>query len=46
MELREGRYVVPKESLEVRAATTAELWEERLSAALPLLAPHPADPTP
>jgi serine/threonine protein kinase len=32
MELREGRYVVPRQSLEVRAATTAELWEERLRA--------------
>jgi serine/threonine protein kinase len=32
MQLRDGRYVVPKESLEVRAATTAELWEERLRA--------------
>jgi serine/threonine protein kinase len=32
MELRGGRYSVPKQSLEVRAATTAELWEERLLA--------------
>jgi len=32
MELRQGRYVVPRESLEVRAATTADLWEERLRA--------------
>jgi hypothetical protein len=32
MTLREGRYVVPKESLEVRAATTGDLWEERLRA--------------
>ncbi len=37
MELREGRYVVPRESLEVRAATTAELWEERLRALAPAL---------
>ena len=32
MELKGGRYSVPKESLEVRAATTADLWEERLRA--------------
>jgi serine/threonine protein kinase len=32
MELRGGRYSVPRTSLEVRAATTAELWEERLRA--------------
>lgn len=32
MELKGGRYVVPKESLEVRAGTTADLWEERLRA--------------
>jgi hypothetical protein len=32
MELRQGRYVVPRASLEMRAATTAELWEERLRA--------------
>jgi eukaryotic-like serine/threonine-protein kinase len=32
MELSHGRYVVPRESLEVRAATTADLWEERLRA--------------
>jgi eukaryotic-like serine/threonine-protein kinase len=32
LELREGRYSVPKGSLEVRAATTAELWDERLRA--------------
>ena len=37
MELREGRYVVPRESLEVRAATTGELWEERLRALPPAL---------
>ena len=35
IELRGGRYSVPKEHLEIRAATTADLWEERL-AALPL----------
>jgi serine/threonine protein kinase len=35
--LRQGRYVVPKESLEVRAATTTELWEERLRALAPEL---------
>lgn len=32
LELRGGRYSVPKQWLEVRAATTGELWEERLSA--------------
>lgn len=32
MELKGGRYSVPRRSLEVRAATTAELWEERLLA--------------
>ena len=32
MELKGGRYSVPKQSLEVRAATTADLWEERLRA--------------
>lgn len=32
MELKGGRYSVPRRSLEVRAATTAELWEERLRA--------------
>jgi eukaryotic-like serine/threonine-protein kinase len=37
MELREGRYVVARESLEVRAATTADLWEERLRALPPAL---------
>ena len=37
MALRDGRYVVPKESLEVRAATTADLWEERLRALPPAL---------
>src|SRR5262249_24275529 len=30
LEMREGRYVVPKASLAVRAATTAELWEGRI----------------
>ena len=28
--LKDGRYTVPKGSLEVRAATTAELWDERV----------------
>lgn len=32
MELKDGRYVVPAASLEARAATTAELWEERVAA--------------
>lgn len=32
LELREGRYGVPKPALAARAATTAELWEERLTA--------------
>ncbi|MFT3771244.1 MAG: AAA family ATPase [Minicystis sp.] len=32
MELKDGLYCVPRQSLEVRAATTAELWEERLRA--------------
>lgn len=32
LELRGGRYFVPKESLEVRAGTTGDLWEERLRA--------------
>ncbi len=32
MELKGGRYSVPKSSLEVRAGTTGELWEERLLA--------------
>jgi serine/threonine protein kinase len=31
-QLKEGRYVVPRAALEVRAATTAELWQERLAA--------------
>jgi hypothetical protein len=35
LELREGRYYVPKPSLAVRAATTAELWEERVRALAP-----------
>lgn len=30
MELKEGRYVVPRASLAARAQTTAELWEERV----------------
>jgi serine/threonine protein kinase/tetratricopeptide (TPR) repeat protein len=30
LRMREGRYVVPKESLVARPSTTAELWEERL----------------
>ncbi|HEY4120329.1 MAG TPA: protein kinase, partial [Byssovorax sp.] len=30
--LKDGRYTVPKGSLEVRAATTAELWDERVLA--------------
>ncbi len=37
MELKDGCYVVPRQSLEVRAGTTAELWEERLR---PLSAAH------
>jgi serine/threonine protein kinase len=32
LELREGRYCVPKASLAARAHTTADLWEERLLA--------------
>ena len=32
LELKGGRYSVPRASIEVRAATTAELWEERLRA--------------
>lgn len=32
LELRDGRYFVPRASLTARAATTAELWEERLAA--------------
>ena len=32
LELREGRYVVPRASLAARAGTTADLWEERLGA--------------
>jgi serine/threonine protein kinase len=32
IELKGGRYFVPKQSLEIRAATTADLWEERLRA--------------
>lgn len=32
LELRDGRYTVPKPALAVRAGTTAELWEERLRA--------------
>ncbi|MFO0755461.1 MAG: protein kinase [Byssovorax sp.] len=32
MELKGGRYSVPQSSLEVRAGTTADLWEERLQA--------------
>jgi serine/threonine protein kinase/tetratricopeptide (TPR) repeat protein len=32
MALKDGRYSVPQKDLEVRAATTAELWEERLLA--------------
>jgi serine/threonine protein kinase len=32
LELREGRYCVPKASLATRASTTADLWEERLQA--------------
>jgi len=32
IELRDGRYVVPEAKLAMRAATTAELWEERLHA--------------
>jgi serine/threonine protein kinase len=31
LELRDGKYGVPRSSLAVRARTTAELWEERLS---------------
>jgi hypothetical protein len=27
---KDGRYIVPRSSLAVRAGTTAELWEERL----------------
>jgi serine/threonine protein kinase len=38
-QLREGRYVVPRAALEVRAATTAELWQERLAAIPPPLRP-------
>ncbi|HTJ81662.1 MAG TPA: protein kinase [Polyangiaceae bacterium] len=32
LELRDGRYFVPKASLAARAHTTADLWEERLLA--------------
>lgn len=32
LQLRAGKYFVPRMSLAVQAATTAELWEERLSA--------------
>ncbi|MBL9023333.1 MAG: protein kinase [Myxococcales bacterium] len=32
LELRDGRYCVPKASLATRASTTADLWEERLAA--------------
>lgn len=32
IELRDGRYCVPEAKLAMRAATTAELWEERLRA--------------
>jgi serine/threonine protein kinase len=32
LELRDGRYSVPEAKLAMRAATTAELWEERLRA--------------
>ncbi len=32
IELRDGRYMVPEAQLAMRAATTAELWEERLHA--------------
>lgn len=32
LELKDGRYGVPKPALAVRAATTAELWEERIRA--------------
>ncbi len=32
LELREGRYCVPRASLAARAGTTADLWEERVSA--------------
>ncbi len=32
LELREGRYYVPRASLAARAATTADLWEERVAA--------------
>ena len=32
LELREGRYFVPRASLAARAGTTADLWEERLGA--------------
>lgn len=32
LEMRDGRYVVPKASLAARASTTADLWEERLVA--------------
>jgi len=35
--MRGGRYIVPKEALEVRPRTTAELWEERLRALPPEL---------
>lgn len=31
LELRDGKYCVPRASLAARAQTTAELWEERLS---------------
>ncbi|MCC6554194.1 MAG: protein kinase, partial [Polyangiaceae bacterium] len=32
LQLRAGKYFVPRASLAVQAATTAELWEERLAA--------------
>lgn len=32
LEFEDGHYRVPREALEVRAKTTAELWEERLAA--------------
>jgi serine/threonine protein kinase len=35
MALKGGRYLVPQESLDVRAGTTAELWEERMRALSP-----------
>lgn len=30
-QLKDGRYVVPQAALEMRAATTAELWQERIA---------------